>query len=233
MKSDCRVNTDNRNICTFAIYSKTIYDDIIKLGGKERKSLDLKFPNVPKKYLPDFIRGLWDGDGSVFYYKYSKTYFSSYVSASKEFFTDHLHEVLKESQPNLRGCIVKDNSAYVLRFSIGDTVLLKRFMYPEPMEEKLFLKRKYELFQKAEELYEKHKKERAFLNYDSARKIISQKGLKRWEEWEPFYKSKLFPANVPVRPDIVYKYSGWIDWPTWFGNPRKHKRPTKPTIKVI
>ena len=46
-----------------------MYDDIIKLGGCERKSNIVKFPNIPKEYLWHFIRGYFDGDGSVYFRK--------------------------------------------------------------------------------------------------------------------------------------------------------------------
>lgn len=32
-------------------------------GCSSAKSLTLQFPNIPSKYLSDFIRGCWDGDG--------------------------------------------------------------------------------------------------------------------------------------------------------------------------
>lgn len=38
-------------------------------GCGERKSLTLQLPLVPKQYLPDFIRGCWDGDGSLSFSK--------------------------------------------------------------------------------------------------------------------------------------------------------------------
>ena len=71
MESDYKLyedNHDNRKNTTYKIIidSEKLVKDVIKLGGKSRKSLDMKFPCVPDKYLPDFIRGLWDGDGSVF-----------------------------------------------------------------------------------------------------------------------------------------------------------------------
>jgi hypothetical protein len=47
-------------------------EDLKLLGVTERKSLNLKFPTedqVPKKFLNHFIRGVFDGDGSVFSYE--------------------------------------------------------------------------------------------------------------------------------------------------------------------
>ena len=38
------------------IQSKVICNDIIKIGGMQNKSLIIKFPDVPKEYLSDFIK---------------------------------------------------------------------------------------------------------------------------------------------------------------------------------
>lgn len=54
------------------IYSKKMFQDIIKLGGQARKSTVLKFPKIPDVLLADFIRGYFDGDGSVHYINYKK-----------------------------------------------------------------------------------------------------------------------------------------------------------------
>jgi len=55
-------------------FSKEICDWLKSSGCIPRKSLTLKFPDIPKKYLPDFIRGCWDGDGhlSIKEYKTAK-----------------------------------------------------------------------------------------------------------------------------------------------------------------
>jgi hypothetical protein len=47
------------------IYSKEIYDDIILLGGMEKKSSIVKFPYIAEEYLKKFLLGFFDGDGSV------------------------------------------------------------------------------------------------------------------------------------------------------------------------
>jgi len=52
----------------FAIYSQIIVDDLKKLGISYRKSFRKspgKIPNIPQKYIRDFIRGLIDGDGGI------------------------------------------------------------------------------------------------------------------------------------------------------------------------
>ena len=51
------------------IASQIIVDDLKKLSIGYRKSLRENIPNVPKKYVRDFIRGIVDGDGSIHFDK--------------------------------------------------------------------------------------------------------------------------------------------------------------------
>ncbi|MDO8662686.1 MAG: LAGLIDADG family homing endonuclease [Candidatus Omnitrophota bacterium] len=61
--------------------------DLAKLGVLPRKSLTVKFPQVPEKHLADFIRGIFDGDGSVFFDKRRPKFplRSKFVSGSEAF----------------------------------------------------------------------------------------------------------------------------------------------------
>src|SRR3989344_8046642 len=45
------------------IGSKEIYFDLLKLGLVPNKSLVLKVPVIPKKFIKHFVRGYFDGDG--------------------------------------------------------------------------------------------------------------------------------------------------------------------------
>ena len=56
---------DGENCFRINIFNKQIKDWLIKYNCVPNKSLTVKFPNVPIKYLPDFIRGCIDGDGSI------------------------------------------------------------------------------------------------------------------------------------------------------------------------
>ena len=48
----------------FAINSKEIYEDLLSYNITPRKSFTLKWPDkLQKKFIPDFIRGYFDGDG--------------------------------------------------------------------------------------------------------------------------------------------------------------------------
>ena len=86
----------------FRIHSVELATWFISKGITPRKSLTLKFPDVPSQYLPDFIRGCIDGDGTIiFNKKRSKTRpgIRSQVaigSASKRFIT-RFTEVLDDN----------------------------------------------------------------------------------------------------------------------------------------
>jgi hypothetical protein len=48
---------------------KEMYDDLLRLGGTERKSLTLKWPDVPQAFLADFVRGYVNGDGCLTWHR--------------------------------------------------------------------------------------------------------------------------------------------------------------------
>lgn len=52
-----------------SIFSKKIKEDLFNLGCSSSKSLTCKFPNLSKTLIPHFIRGYFDGDGSVYIIK--------------------------------------------------------------------------------------------------------------------------------------------------------------------
>lgn len=119
----------------------------ISHGCTPRKTLTVDFPIVPEKYIPDFLRGLIDGDGSIgVYYTEinNKTYIKKscqFISASKKLIdgfksiTDKLDikstiGKRKMQDHELNGKIVKSkNQTYVLSFSNDNTKKLLQFLY--------------------------------------------------------------------------------------------------------
>lgn len=117
-----------------------IYNDLIALGGKECKSMDIEFPNVPEEYLSDFIRGYFDGDGSIMLLKNNRVN-SAFTSGSKNFL-DSLHSILRDKAGVEGGSY--DPSSKSLRFGKRDTIKIGQFMYKNDPE--LFLLRKKQKF---------------------------------------------------------------------------------------
>jgi hypothetical protein len=74
-------------IYSFSIYNKKIYHDLLNLGLTPAKSTNMKFPEVPTKYMNHFIRGLYDGDGAFYINRFDGAIVSQYRNGSLDFIT--------------------------------------------------------------------------------------------------------------------------------------------------
>lgn len=141
------------NSTTYTFITTNKYDvEFIKLIGiSERKSKYLIFPEIDDAYIRDVIRGVFDGDGSVYI---NKTKFSGkvyrYLNASfttgSEHFADDIIEILRINDINAHK--VKDsrkerNCWYVKIYSQKDMKRFHEFMYNGAV---LYLNRKKDLF---------------------------------------------------------------------------------------
>jgi hypothetical protein len=141
-----------KTIYRLQIGSSRLYGDLIALGFMPNKSLKMEFPAVPADYLPDFVRGYFDGDGCVHFGKYwrkdrqrLKLQLSvHFISGSKVF----LEGLWSAVEPIIRGGHISiKERGYELVFGQWDSIALFHFMYDNGSE--LFLGRKYERFQRA------------------------------------------------------------------------------------
>jgi LAGLIDADG-like domain len=88
--------------CSIQISQSGIPKAFSKWGIAPQKSLNIQFPkNLPKKLIPHFIRGVFDGDGTVtfkyFQSRHSFAYRAQIVTASKDFAVG-LSEVLTKAK---------------------------------------------------------------------------------------------------------------------------------------
>jgi len=138
----------NMNVLIFG--REKIAQDLLRLGMKPRKSLDVKFPKVPKEYLNYFIRGVFDGDGSVYYDLRSKD------SPLKTIFTSGSREFIYALEKVLQGLgmpkrVIYESGAtgkpisYMFRYSHKDSLRLFNIIYKN-IGNQLYMKRKYERF---------------------------------------------------------------------------------------
>lgn len=54
-----------RNSCALYIHNKKMVQDIMSKGVLPNKTTRTRIPDVPEEYMRDFIRGNFDGDGSI------------------------------------------------------------------------------------------------------------------------------------------------------------------------
>lgn len=125
----------------FRVYNKILCADLINLGCTPRKSLNLRFPNVPSKYLSQFVRGFFDGDGSIHFNK-PNTIKVSFVG-TKEFLKTmqfRISKVLKiRANP-----ITKVKSIWRIVYYGDSARKLCKWMYNNPKG--LYLSRKKERY---------------------------------------------------------------------------------------
>lgn len=143
------VSKYQENLNCFRFAREKIIVDLKKLGVVPRKSLIVKFPMIPQDYLPDFIRGIFDGDGSVYFDNRSlkSPVRSKFVSGSADFMID-LEKNLELL--GLPGRIIykqktKNGWSYSIVFGHGDSVKLFEILYKNSPK-RLFLDRKYNHF---------------------------------------------------------------------------------------
>lgn len=136
-------------------------NDLYKLGLVEKKSLILKFPEVPKESIRHFIRGCWDGDGSVFISGGKLR--ASYVSGSKDFIYSLIEKLYKMGIGRKGGTnttlplsplkIHVDQRAKSPSYSIkidSEESLARLFsFFYYGVDESVYLKRKYDVFAQA------------------------------------------------------------------------------------
>ena len=217
---------NSREIC---IRSSVIVKDIVRLGGVPRKSLIMDFPHVPKKYLSDFIRGLWDGDGSIFMVKRIKSYMSGYECGSKPFIYA-LHNILKQNINGLKGRIAcryfkkgdicfkkirsKDSESYALHFGVNDTRRLASYIYKN--KNGLKMSRKFKKFNDVGNI-RLSPKDSVFWDFKKARHFVRKKKFKTVRHWLDYCRSGEKPARIPSNPDTYYKNEGWKSWADWHG----------------
>lgn len=141
--------------CIITIQSKKIKTDLIDKGIIPRKSLVLKPPkNIPNHLIRHWIRGYFDGDGSV-YYARCRTYpqLRASITGTREVLEFILDQV------ELNQCTIQSNSkVFTFRTSGRKSLQLYHYMYDEAtiyMERK---KKKFDQYIQWRKVYQAIKK---------------------------------------------------------------------------
>ena len=128
------------------------YQFLLETGLFPNKSKILGPLRIPKKYLPDFLRGHFDGDGTFYSYwdprwRSSYMFYTEFISASKkhiDWLRMEIYEKLK-----IKGHITKDSkgSTYQLKYAKTESLkLLPKLYYNSDV---VCLSRKREKIEKA------------------------------------------------------------------------------------
>lgn len=125
-----RLIASNKNLC----------QKLMRLGVTPKKSLTIKFPEIPKDYLRHFIRGVIDGDGNVRYVARERSpYFEITIASGSLEFCKGVVKAIKESlgiDANIRKVA---KNVYVIQYSCSRGERLAEYVYRDTT---IFLNRK-------------------------------------------------------------------------------------------
>lgn len=134
------------------IGSKEMVEDLSNLGFYAKKTNTMQIPKMHKKYIADFVRGYFDGDGNVWVgymnknrEKWTKSMLTAFTSNSEDFLVS-LHMHLKIAGIG-GGAIrhIKGKNCYRLTLSTIDSLKIYKIMYNSKTN--IFLTRKKEVFE--------------------------------------------------------------------------------------
>lgn len=132
-----------------AIISDKIVEDLEKYGVIENKSLILTFPILPKELIPHFIRGYFDGDGSVFTHKIQNSdnlYLGINICGTKEFLEGLKEQLSFGNEITIYKELRKDTNCWNIKLNSNIRSLnLYHYMYKDCGD--LYLSRKRQKFE--------------------------------------------------------------------------------------
>lgn len=120
------------------ITSQQIVDDLSKYGVVEHKTGIEQIPqNIPMRFVRDFIRGYFDGDGSIYFQKTNNAYFVSIVGP---------YDILQSINNflNIDAKIHPDKSIYQVAYTNRKDVY--NFLHTIYQDSSVYLDRKYQLY---------------------------------------------------------------------------------------
>jgi len=167
-----KYNSQGMPYSQIQICNREICKDLIGLGILPRKTSHLNPIKVPQKYFNSFVRGFFDGDGSVYVYKVNNTpqIKVDFISTSYPFLNDlnsRICDNLGIPLKNIHKQIPKNGKKllkYSICFYIDDCERLYKFMYKGVP---LFLDRKHRIFKKWENVKFENRRNYIKQNYPS------------------------------------------------------------------
>lgn len=132
------------------ICDQTIFKDLQNLGITERKSLTLRPQKVPTEYLSHYLRGFFDGDGSVWLNKRGgKKRLCLVWWTGSLVMAEFLLKCVRGVCPDFKGGVVqgltpnRNNYYYSVTLSHRDAKLMFQFLYSQAT---IYMERKYRKF---------------------------------------------------------------------------------------
>jgi len=120
---------------------KKIVNDLKKHGLMEKKSFTIRFPKIDIKYIKDFVRGYFDGDGHFYTSEKHKNNNRIQITSNNAFIDD-LKKII-EKHINIKCIINESEIVNIYRLNIFGNVKVKKFLDWIYKDSHLKLNRKY------------------------------------------------------------------------------------------
>jgi intein/homing endonuclease len=125
------------------IYSKPMYEDLIRHGCVPNKTFNMKFPqHIDKQLIKHYIRGYFDGDGCIHYGASVKSKVGkiSFSSGCEDFLKDV--QIIISELVGINFTLSKERTCYSLKTSKQNNILIfLDYIYKDSL---IYLNRKYE-----------------------------------------------------------------------------------------
>jgi DNA-binding transcriptional regulator WhiA len=152
VKVDGKIHT---SLCsTLSIYDNKIVNDLYDKGCVNNKTFIIKIPKLGKKLMRHFIRGYFDGDGSIGMTQ--KNYYRFGITSGSKIMLEEINNLFTNLGLNNRK-IYNYKKSYTLSVkSANDLSILYNWLYKDAT---IFLNRKKNIFDNVINLIEKRKYE--------------------------------------------------------------------------
>ncbi len=125
-----------------------LYDFFLEAGLTPAKSKTLKVKNIPDEYFGDYLRGLFDGDGTIFGFRdkrwrSSYMFYTTFYSANKDFLIK-LQADIARLYGTGKGTLCAGARVFKLSYAKADSSKIFAAMYAAPESPRLT--RKYDRF---------------------------------------------------------------------------------------
>lgn len=147
----------------FNLADQAVCQDLLRLGVTPRKSRRMRFPAVPDEFLRHFIRGCWDGDGSVYSELGKASVIASYTSGSQRFVVDLMDALCAAGLRRPRFLTLTRRTragglseSYYFKYYGKDVAVLHDYLY-DGVPPSQYLSRKKRMFARAAERWAESK----------------------------------------------------------------------------
>lgn len=140
------VYTPESMSCNIRLFCKDMFNDLIKHGCCQNKSLIKRRPNeIPDEFMKDFLRGYFDGNGSIAYSlnkKVNKSYLKIGITTGSKEYVDWLSGFLNDN--GYGNIVMQDtNGSYRLQILSNSNIDFLKYLYDDSS---IYLQRKYDKY---------------------------------------------------------------------------------------